>query len=67
MRAAVTFSEPNLLEFAEFAPPAAQLAAEAARSLAPVLGVLGNTPFGKIIIFRMLRERRKRVADFWLA
>ena len=42
MRAALTFSEPNLLEFSEFAPPAAQLAAETARSLAHVLGVLGN-------------------------
>ena len=41
-RAALTFSEPNLLEFVEFAPPAARLAAETARSLAPVLGVLGN-------------------------
>ena len=45
MRAALTFSEPNLLEFSEFAPPAAQLAAEAARSLAPVLGVLGKEKF----------------------
>ena len=42
MRAALTFSESNLLEFVEFAPPAAQLAAEIARSLEPVLGVLGN-------------------------
>ena len=42
MRAALTFSESNLLEFVEFAPPAAQLAAETARALAPVLGVLGN-------------------------
>ena len=40
MRAALTFSESNLLEFVEFAPPAAQLAAEIARSLEPVLGVL---------------------------
>ena len=42
MRAALTFSESNLLEFVEFAPPAAQLAAEIARSLEPVLGVLWN-------------------------
>ena len=42
MRAALTFSESNLLEFVEFAPPAAQLVAEIARSLEPVLGVLGN-------------------------
>ena len=42
MRAALTFSEHTLLEFSEFAPPAAQLAAETARSLAPLLGVLGN-------------------------
>ncbi len=42
MRAALTFSESNLLEFVEFAPPAAQLAAEIARSLEPVLGVLGQ-------------------------
>ena len=45
MRAALTFSESNLLEFVEFAPPAAQLAAEIARSLEPVLGVLGKLNF----------------------
>ena len=45
MRAALTFSESNLLEFVEFAPPAAQLAAEIARSLEPVLGVLRKPIF----------------------
>ena len=45
MRAALTFSESNLLEFVEFAPPAAQLAAEIARSVEPVLGVLGKYKF----------------------
>ena len=45
MRAALTFSESNLLEFVEFAPPAAQLAAEIARSLEPVLGVLWKNFF----------------------
>ena len=45
MRAALTFSESNLLEFVEFAPPAAQLAAEIARSLEPVLGVLWKQKF----------------------
>ena len=64
MRAALTFSESNLLEFVEFAPPAAQLAAEIARSVEPVLGVLGNTPFGKIIIFWVYRERRNRLDEF---
>ena len=54
MRAALTFSESNLLEFVEFAPPAARLAAETARSLAPVLGVLGKQNSDKIckIVFK---------------
>ena len=54
MRAALTFSESNLLEFVEFAPPAAQLAAEIARSLEPVLGVLGKNWFLNFSFFLFL-------------
>ena len=52
MRAALTFSESNLLEFVEFAPPAAQLAAEIARSLEPVLGVLWKRKFTNFCQFK---------------
>ena len=38
----LTFSETNLLDFSESAPPVAPLAAEAACIMAPDFGVLGN-------------------------
>ena len=45
MQLLLTFSETNLLDFSESAPPVAPLAAEAARIMAPDFRVLGNVCF----------------------
>ena len=60
MQLLLTFSETNLLDFSESASPAAPLAAEAAYTMAPDLGVLSIGEWIFEVFPRLHRNKCRR-------
>ena len=60
-RAAMTFSDSDFLEFSEVEPPAAPLAAEAARALAFELRSLGESQRSCKILRNFAKKKREQI------